>query len=86
MNDMSYGGWGPPQSDVDGEGLQHFRCTEHLKESFAAVGIEIAMSEIPPLVRNALTMRTVCRHGIAIYYEPTTDQIVKWRGGRGGAE
>jgi hypothetical protein len=55
------------------------RCRDFLVQKYAEMGIEVAVSERPPVVQTAyedLKMR--CPHGIRWYAEPTSDQQAAW--------
>jgi hypothetical protein len=54
-------------------------CREFLVENYAAMGIEVAVSDQPPIVQTAYEdLRLRCPHGVRWYAEPTSDQQAAW--------
>lgn len=58
----------------------HAQCRNELLDRMAAVGIEITVSEQPPLVRGPYTTDGfTCPHGTTYFIEPTGEQIAQWQ-------
>lgn len=54
-------------------------CRKFLIDHYAAMGIEVAVSDLPPIVSTPyepLNLR--CPHGVKWYAEPTSDQQAAW--------
>ncbi len=54
-------------------------CQQFLVNLYAAMGIEVAVSDRPPVVPTPYEdLRMRCPHGIRWYAEPTSDQQAAW--------
>jgi len=54
-------------------------CRQFLIERYAAMGIEIAVSDLPPVVPTSYEpLNMCCPHGVKWYAEPTSDQQAAW--------
>lgn len=51
-----------------------------MRDMFAARGIDVNVSDLPPLVRGDFTACApfVCPHGSQLWPEPTGEQIATW--------
>jgi hypothetical protein len=59
--------------------IAHLQCPRELRDRMAEMGVEITVSETPPLVAGPYTTAPmVCPHGVTYWFEPTGEQIAKW--------
>ena len=57
----------------------HEQCPNELRNILAAEGVEITVSEQPPLVDGPYTTDPyTCPHGTTYWIEPTGEQIAAW--------
>lgn len=56
----------------------HSTCADTIKDGMARRGVEVTVSELPPLVLSQWSMSMNCPHGTAMHFEPTTDQLAAW--------
>ncbi|MGD9749710.1 MAG: hypothetical protein AB7W59_01825 [Acidimicrobiia bacterium] len=55
-------------------------CEVAMRDMFAARGIDVTVSDLPPLVRGDFTACApfTCPHGSQLWPEPTGEQIATW--------
>lgn len=57
----------------------HATCSRELIDRMAAMGVEINVSELPPLVAGPYTTDPfICPHKVTYWIEPTGEQIAAW--------
>lgn len=57
----------------------HDTCLAVLKDRMAALGVDITVSTIAPIVRGPYTTAPfICPHGTTFWIEPTGEQIAEW--------
>ena len=57
----------------------HATCENELTTRMAAMGVEITVSTVPPLVAGPYTTDGfTCPHGVTFWIEPTGEQIAAW--------
>lgn len=57
----------------------HSTCADTIKDGMARRGVEVTVSELPPLVPSKWSISMRCPHKIAMHFEPTGDQLAAWR-------
>lgn len=61
------------------DALGRSECARMLAESSIALGAEVHVSTLPPLVAGTYeTAGFVCPHGVEYFIEPTGEQIADW--------
>ena len=64
----------PPDSPAD-----HAGCAEFLRSGAATVGLDLTVSELPPIIAGPYTTEPfICPHGVALWVEPTGEQIAEY--------
>lgn len=59
--------------------IAHLGCRGHLREETRQQGLDVTISEAPPLVAGPYTVEPfVCPHGVTYWIEPTGEQIAHW--------
>jgi hypothetical protein len=54
-------------------------CSKVLQQKMAALGVDITVSTLPPMVKGPYTTDPfTCPHGVTYWIEPTGDQIAEW--------
>lgn len=54
-------------------------CEVFMRGWFADKGIEVTVSDQPPLVEGPYTVHPfICPHGVKLWPEPTGEQIATW--------
>lgn len=56
----------------------HSTCAGTIQDGMHALGVDVAVGELPPLVPNRWAESMRCPHGITLYFAPTSDQIAAW--------
>jgi hypothetical protein len=68
-----------PHSKSEKGKPDHSTCENVLRDGMAALGVEINVSTLPPIVRGPYTTDPhICPHGTAFWIEPTGEQIARW--------
>lgn len=56
----------------------HGQCAATLRVETAALGVEVTVSTVPPIIKNEWIEEFTCPHGVTFWMEPTTDQRAQW--------
>lgn len=58
---------------------EHAECGPYLVAAFAALGVEVTLSTLPPLVSGPYTVEPFrCPHKVWWWPEPTGEQLARW--------
>ena len=58
----------------------HEECPGFVRTKLAALGCDVTVSDVPPVVRGPYTLAApfICPHGTRYWAEPTGEQIAQW--------